>query len=112
MPIPLHERRLKKRDYNQVELLAKGLGIKLHRPVLSLLQRAKGTKSQFGLSREERLKNLRDAFVFTGKKPQPDTTVFLIDDIVTSGATLLEAAKVLKRVGYKKVYGLTLAHGQ
>ena len=112
VPIPLHKNRLRKRDYNQVGLIASGLGDRLNRPVVPLLRRVKMTKLQFGLTRTERIANIKDAFVVTGEKPVKDSTIFLIDDIVTSGATLLEAARVLKRTGYTRVYGLTLAHGQ
>jgi predicted amidophosphoribosyltransferase len=61
------------------------------------------------------MKNIEDAFVLKYdvsdfvKKYQ---NVFLVDDVVTSGATLKEAAKILKKAGFKKVWGITLAHGE
>jgi competence protein ComFC len=122
VPIPLHKSRSRKRGYNQSQILAKGLAKKLDLPVFNYLERTRNTKTQVGLKKEEREENIKNAFrinpsaaLRAGNKelqindfPQ----VFLVDDVVTSGATLKEAAKVLKRAGVKKVYGLTLAHGQ
>lgn len=112
--IPLYASKLRKRGYNQAEILSRGLGKKLGLRSKHLLQRIRNTPSQFKLSREERIRNIKDAFrikensktIITGK------TIFLVDDVLTSGATLSEAAKVLKRGGVKTVFGLALAHGQ
>lgn len=114
VPIPLHKARSRKRGYNQSEMLSQGLSEKLEIPILDLLERVKNTKRQVGLSKKEREENIKDAFgVKSSKlKVQSFDIVFLVDDVVTSGATLKEAANVLKRAGVKKVYGLTLAHGQ
>lgn len=113
VPIPLHTTKLRERGYNQAKLLAKGMGKRFSLPVADILIRQKKTDRQFALTRVQRLANIKDAFAL--KKDQEidlrNKTVFLIDDVVTSGATLNEAAKVLKRVGAEKVYGLTLAHG-
>lgn len=111
VPIPLHTKRLKNRGYDQVYLLAKELAIRSNLQVIQLLKRVKETKSQYGLKRSDRQENLHDAFLCS-KKSTTDTTVFLLDDIVTSGATLVEAARVLKKAGYRTVYGLAFAHGQ
>jgi len=108
VPIPLHLKRLRKRGYNHSELLAKGLSNSLNLKLLNILQRTKETKSQFGLKIKDRKENLKDAFLLNTKYKMPDI-VFLVDDILTTGSTLLEAAKVLKKNGAKKVWGLTLA---
>lgn len=110
VPIPLHKEKLRSRGYNQSDLLAKELGKTFQLPVLHLLQRVKKTISQVGLSREERIINTKEAFAVKNI-PKP-STVLLVDDVLTSGATLAEAGRVLKRSGVEKVYGLTLAHGQ
>jgi len=114
VPIPLHCSKYRQRGYNQAEILAAGLGKKLRLSVSDLLVRVRATKSQFSLDRSERRENIIGAFAF--KEGERETlrgeTVFLVDDVLTSGATLLEAAKVLKKAGVEKVYGLTLAHGQ
>ena len=107
--IPLHGSKIKKRGYNQVELLAKGLGKKLNIQVQDFLIRTRNTKPQFGLKRGERKENVRDAFLSRPVQNLKNQTVFLVDDVVTTGSTLLEAAKVLKKAGASKVYGITLA---
>ena len=122
VPIPLHKSRSRKRGYNQSQILAQGLGRRLDIPVFEYLERVKNTKTQVGLKKEEREENIKNAFrinpsasLKVGNKElriKNFPRVFLVDDVVTSGATLKEAAKVLKRAGVKKVYGLTLAHGQ
>lgn len=114
VPIPLFGRKKNKRGYNQAELLAKGLGQKLGSEVLDILQRIKNTKTQVGLSQLERKENIKDAFAVKKsyqKQLKQYQQVFLVDDVVTSGATLKEAAKLLKRAGVSKVWGITLAHG-
>lgn len=81
--------------------------------VEDILIRVRKTKSQFGLSRDDRIKNISDAFRLSAEKRSlvGDRVIFLIDDVVASGSTLLEAANVLKRSGAKEVYGLILARG-
>ena len=76
-----------------------------------ILSRAKRTKSQFGLTREKRIENISHAFVLKPERKNlvKGKAIILIDDVLTSGSTLLEAARILKRNGAKKVFGLTLA---
>lgn len=115
VPIPLHDSKLRKRGYNQSLFLAQGLGQKLDMPVEDMLKRIKNTKTQVNLSQKERAENIKGAFGFQSRyldKVKEYKQVFLVDDVVTSGATLKEAAKLLKRAGVKKVWGITLAHGQ
>ena len=112
-PIPLEKGKYRKRGYNQAGILAKGVGQKIGKETQDLLLRRKKTASQFSLNREQRKQNIRDAFVVSQKLDAATVQqIILIDDLVTSGATLLEAAKVLKKAGVKKVYGIALAHGQ
>ncbi len=114
IPIPLHASRFRMRGYNQSELLAKELGKRFSVAVLSVLERVKNTKTQVGLKKEDREKNIKNAFRIKNNElgTRNYNAVFLVDDVATSGATLKEAAKVLKKAGFKKVYGLTLAHGE
>ncbi len=113
VPIPLHSSRMKWRGYNQSMLLAQGMGKNLSVDVRDCLQRVKKTQTQVGLSQAKRAENMKDAFVLKkGFIPAKYTQVFLVDDVVTSGATLREAARVLKKAGVEKVWGITLAHGQ
>lgn len=111
VPIPLHKARYRKRGYNQASILAKKLSQKLGIPVVEMLERRKNTKSQITLSLEERKTNISGAFTLKCSDKK-EATVFLIDDILTTGSTLAEAAGVLKRHGYQKVYGVTLARGK
>src|SRR6185437_4841858 len=115
IPIPLHGSKFRKRGYNQSLLMAEGLGRVFTIPVSDCLKRIKLTKSQVGLSKEERKMNISDAFSIKfdiSKEAKTYKNAILIDDVVTSGATLREAAKVLKKAGFKHVWGVTLAHGE
>jgi competence protein ComFC len=109
VPIPLYKTKLRSRGYNQSQLLADNLAKKCGMDVLHCLERIKNTHTQVGLPQQKRLENIKGAFVLT-VDTLPDQVV-LVDDVVTSGATLNEAAKILKKAGVKKVWGLTLAHG-
>jgi len=110
VPVPLHPSRLRERGYNQSEILAKGLAERMNLKVLNCLRRTKLTKPQANLSKKERKKNIMGAFeVFMEKEKLKNLNVFLIDDIFTTGLTLNEAAKTLKKAGVRKVWGLTLA---
>jgi len=115
IPIPLHQSKFRKRGYNQSFLLAEGLSKRFGIPVVDCLKRIKQTRTQVALSREDRKENISDAFTLRFEIDdwlRKSPTVFLVDDVVTSGATLGEAAKVLKKEGFHNVWGLTLAHGE
>lgn len=110
--IPLHSSKLKSRGYNQSEILAKSLSKKLNLKIHGLLKRVKKTSSQVGLTREKRIENLKGSFsiapnVLISQYPN----ILLVDDVFTTGSTLLEAANVLKRKGAKKIWGVTLSRG-
>lgn len=109
IPIPLHEKKLKKRGYNHSELLAQGLSLILNFKTINALQRTKETKTQHGLKLKDRKENLKNAFSINPKYKIINADIFLVDDILTSGLTLLEGAKILKKNGAKKVWGLALA---
>ena len=114
VPIPLHPTRFRNRGYNQSKLLAEGLEKKFGIKMVDGLERVKKTKTQVGLTQTERQENIKDAFVLKKQVVLPfknQKQVFLVDDVSTSGATLREAAKVLKKAGVAKVWGITLAHG-
>lgn len=113
IPVPLSQSKLKKRGYNQAFLLARGLSQKFSLPLIDCLQRIKETTPQFGLHRHERKINVKDAFAIKkGSEQLKNYTAFLIDDVLTTGATLAEAARVLKRNGFQKVYGVTFARDE
>jgi ComF family protein len=114
VPIPLSKSKLRKRGYNQAEILAKELSKKFKIPVQDLLVRTRETKTQVGLTNLQRKLNVKNAFslnssFITNHSSLKNVNVFLVDDVVTTGSTLLEASKVLKRGGVGKVFGLALA---
>jgi ComF family protein len=113
VPVPLHPTRKRWRGFNQAELLGKMIASNLGLTFLpDLLVRVKKTKPQVELEKEERKKNIKGAFKLN-QDHRPSiinhSSFILFDDVWTSGATLKEAGKVLKRTGAKKVWGLTLA---
>lgn len=109
IPIPLHSNKLRERGYNHAALMAKHLSEKLHLVYHEYLFRNKQTLTQAGLSKQERKANMRDAFSLKKQWIVVGQTIFLVDDIVTTGVTFIEAAKVLKKAGAKSVYGIAFA---
>jgi competence protein ComFC len=108
VPIPLSTQKLNIRGFNQAKLIATGIKNFINCETVDLLVRSKNTKSQASLKRIERRENIKDAFKLA-KNQQIPKVVYLVDDVFTTGATLNEAAVVLKKAGVKKVYGLTFA---
>ncbi len=112
MPVPLHPLRLWQRRYNQSALLAFALAklLDTDQVLVGVLRRARYTKKQKG-SPQKRWDNLKNAFIVPAKKRQFITgkRIALIDDVLTSGATLEHCAMTLKQAGASEVYGLTIA---
>lgn len=109
VPIPLHRTKLKQRGFNQSQRLGLVVSQVLDRPMnLNLVSRLRKTESQTGLSRSERMQNVKNAFECSQKQRIPESVV-LIDDVYTTGSTLNEAARVLKQAGVQRVYALTFA---
>ena len=103
VPVPLHRSRERERGFNQAELIASRLG----RPLAPrLLRRRKNTPSQTGLSRHERKQNLAGAFEVRGTV---SGSVIVVDDVYTTGSTMNEIARTLKRAGAERVEVLTVA---
>ena len=106
--VPLFKKKERDRGFNQAELIAKKLGEMTGKKVLPLLEKIKDTRSQTKLDKVERLTNIKGSF-----RRKEGTTcgsnVLLVDDVWTSGATIRECAKVLKKSGVKRIYGFTLA---
>lgn len=112
VPVPLHRRRLWQRRFNQSALLARAIARDTGLPCLpDALRRKRHTVPQKGLSRSERHLNVRGAFAVTPRHAAAikGKNVMIVDDVFTSGATLNECARVLKRAGAAKVFVLTLA---
>lgn len=110
LPVPLHPRRLRWRGFNQSVLLARQVGRAYGIPVDPLLlRRIKETPPQTQLSEEERRRNVRGAFALAPGRSIENKNILLIDDVYTSGATVNECSRTLKKNGAKDVYVLTLA---
>jgi ComF family protein len=107
VPVPLHPRRLRQRGFNPAALLARSLARRVGVACdARALRRLRDTPSQTGLGRRARRRNLRDAFAAT--RPLPPC-VWLVDDVVTTGSTLAEAARALRRGGARRVVGVCAA---
>ena len=110
MPVPLHPRRLRARGFNQSLLLARCVALKTGFALDYLsLRRTRFTKPQTELSSEERKKNVRKAFEVVQPEAVKGKAIVLVDDVATTGSTLNECAKALKRAGADSVLCLVLA---
>lgn len=110
VPVPLHPSKLRSRGFNQAELLAEALGEELNLPVRLLLKKIIKTKDQKSLSRNQRKKNVKDAFRVDEDAvgEQLPQSVLLLDDVSTTGSTLTACARVLKAYGVTRVAFLSV----
>jgi competence protein ComFC len=111
-PVPMHPRRLKSRGYNPAALLAARVGQELNTTVcLNLLRCIRYTPCQMELTQKERLANVKGAFAIAdnGSVRLEGKTLLVIDDVLTTGATANECARVLKKNGVSHVAVLTVA---
>jgi ComF family protein len=106
VPVPVHADRLAARGYDQAALLARALGRQASLPVVPALVRVRATTKQHRLDRGARLRNLRGAFAINGRAPP---VAILVDDIITTTATLEACAGVLQEAGCEAAYGLAIA---
>jgi ComF family protein len=110
VPVPLHRQRERERGYNQAALIAKPLAKQLGLPYKSvLLTRIRPRPDKHLLSFEERWESVRGAFATRPGSQVDNLRVLLVDDVMTSGATLDSCAKVLREAGARSVIGLTVA---
>lgn len=107
--IPIDKKRLKERGFNQCEYIANELSINTGIKTINTLKKIKETKVQKTLKREERIENLKDAFEIIDEKKVKGKKFILLDDVITTGATLKEGVKVLKKYGAIEIKILTLA---
>ena len=108
LPVPLFKKRLRQRGFNQSIELARALSKKTGWPMeLQRVQRVRETSAQTGLDAKERRKNIRGAFEVV--EPLPQKHVVIVDDVVTTGSTVNELSRVLKKSGVEKVTVLGLA---
>lgn len=110
VPVPLHPRRLREREFNQALLLAKGMGKALGiRVDFQSLIRVKWTEPQVKLNWQARRKNVSRAFSVKEKKRISGRLVLLVDDVMTSGATIEECSRTLLKAGAREVDAVALA---
>ena len=110
--IPLHKNKKKKRGFDQTALIAKNISHQTQTPYLDLLKRRRSTKTQAQLNKEQRQKNMQNAFMINDHidyQSLKQKTIILIDDIATTGTTLNEASKILKNAGFEYIICLALA---
>ncbi len=108
IPVPLGKHRLKERGYNQVGMIAKPLALALNVHYASDgLMRCKETRSQVGLSKQERRENVKEAF--QARVDVNGKTILVLDDVSTTGSTLSSSAEALYLSGARDVYALTVA---
>ena len=108
VPVPLHRKRFRWRQFNQAREIALPLGRLLGLPISDLLKRTRPTSTQTRLTRSQRQKNLKGAFQ---AKPNEHSGVILIDDVFTTGSTVHECAYALKKAGTQKVVVVTVVRG-
>jgi ComF family protein len=112
VPVPLHPVRLRERSYNQAALLSQALAQRMGRRFdARSLARIRKTDSQTQFDAAHRRMNILGAFDVVRPEWVRGRCVLLIDDVMTTGATLNECARVLKKAGVRTVWGLTVARG-
>jgi len=110
LPVPLHRAKQRQRKFNQAKLLAEHIALAFcKRLEHNALVKTRFAAPQAGLSRTERLKNIKDSFEVKKPKLVKDKNILLVDDVFTTGATVNECAKVLKEAGADNINVLSLA---
>lgn len=111
-PIPLNIKKLNNRGFNQAEIIADFFNRFLKLKKVDWLERKKETEPQAQMkTKKERRSNVKGVFVVKNKRKVKKARVVLVDDLLTTGNTIFEAARVLKKSGCDKVFVLTLARG-
>jgi ComF family protein len=111
VPVPLHKRKLRARRFDQSFLLARGISKRFGVPMADrFLVRTRNTRQQTRLNHEERFQNVRGAFEVADRKGFPKKSrMLLVDDVMTTGATVRECSRILKRAGAGEVFVFTVA---
>jgi ComF family protein len=110
LPVPLHILKKAERGFNQSYFIAKGFSKKLGLELKSgVIKRIKFTETQTHLNSIDRKANIRDAFKLKNRKTIKNKNIILVDDVVTTGSTINECARILKEGGASKVFALSIA---
>ena len=111
IPVPLHKRKKREREFNQSYILAKNVAEQFKLVLLKEgLLRIRDTRTQTELPKQKRFKNVKDCFLVNPRVELKGKNILLIDDLLTTGATCSEAAYALKQAGCQQVWVLTLAN--
>jgi len=106
--VPLHKKRMKKRGFNQAEKIAKNLSNLVNIPIIDKIDRKYNTRRLYILNKEERKKELKDAFILKDCKDNlKNKNILLVDDIFTTGSTVNEISKLLRFEGVNKIFIMT-----
>jgi ComF family protein len=109
IPVPLSGARLRERGFNQAEELARRVAASLDHPLEPLLGREGGGRRQAGAGVDRRRQNVQGSF-FMARRPEPGVrSALLVDDVLTTGATILACVDVLREAGFRRVAALTFA---
>jgi len=104
----MYQKKEKRRGFNQAKLIARTISGAAEKEIISLLIRIKDTQSQANLNKEERFENVKHVFgVFSDLSFIPRNLI-LVDDVWTTGATMKQCCKVLKKTGVQNIWGFTL----
>ena len=109
VPVPLHATRIRERGYDQIAALVELVAKRSRSPVWPCLRRSRYTESQTRFSRKERLQNLRNAFKLRKGTSVLGKRLLLVDDVLTTGSTLDECARILKAGGARSIRAITVA---
>jgi len=112
IPVPLAKRRIRWRGFNQAEEIAKNLAEYLEIPLINdVLIKTKETLPQIDLAEEARKENIKGAFLIKNEEKIKGKKILLIDDVYTTGSTLEESSRILKKAGAREVWGAVVARG-
>lgn len=113
IPVPLAKKRIRQRGYNQSEIIAQKLNHIWQIPLISdCLIKIRETQNQADLAQIQREQNLKNAFACQNKNAVKNKNILLVDDVITTGATIEECAKALKKSGAGKIIGISVARTQ
>jgi competence protein ComFC len=109
VPVPLHSARQREREYNQAEVLAAIASERTGRPMIRALKRIRYTPTQTRFDRAERMENLRNAFEMRKTADVQGKHLLVVDDVLTTGSTVDECARILKKAGAASIRVITVA---
>ncbi len=112
VPVPLHKKKLRQRGFNQAHDLAQTVSNQTGYPVLDIFERTRHTTAQATLQETDRFTNIHNAFCLKNNTGDLNgKNILIVDDVITTGATIANLAKILKTAGVQSVWALTIAYG-